>query len=48
MSEAITLEEFGAQAKRFLDANAEPRGEEKFVWGEGSDSVGVLDEKPPE
>ncbi|MGZ6994752.1 MAG: acyl-CoA dehydrogenase family protein [Acidimicrobiia bacterium] len=48
MSEAITLESFTAEAKQFLDANAEARGEEKFVWGEGSDSVGVLDEKTAE
>jgi alkylation response protein AidB-like acyl-CoA dehydrogenase len=45
MTEATTLESFAAEAKKFLDANAEVRGEEKFVWGEGSDSVGVLDEK---
>lgn len=48
MTEAITLEQFTESAKRFLDANAETRGEEKFVWGEGSDSVGVLDEKTAE
>ena len=35
MTEAITLEQFSAEAKAFLDANAEARGEEKFVWGEG-------------
>jgi alkylation response protein AidB-like acyl-CoA dehydrogenase len=45
MTEAITIEDFSAEAKKFLDANAETRGEEKFVWGEGSDAVGVLDEK---
>ena len=28
--------------------NAPPKPEEKFVWGEGSDRVGVLDEKTPE
>jgi alkylation response protein AidB-like acyl-CoA dehydrogenase len=48
MTEAITLESFSIDAKRFLDANAEARGEEKFVWGEGSDSVGVLEEQTPE
>ncbi len=48
MTDATTLESFSAEAKSFLDANAETRGEEKFVWGEGSDSVGVLDEKTPE
>ena len=48
MTEGISLDSFTAEAKRFLDANAPARGEEKFVWGEGSDSVGVLDEKTPE
>jgi acyl-CoA dehydrogenase len=48
MSETISLEDFTAEAKAFLDANATPRPEEKFVWGEGSDSVGVLDEKTEE
>ena len=48
MTEAITIEDFSTEAKKFLDANAETRGEEKFVWGEGSDSVGVLDEKTAE
>ncbi len=48
MTEASTLEDFAVEAKQFLDANATIRGEEKFVWGEGSDSVGVLDEKTAE
>jgi alkylation response protein AidB-like acyl-CoA dehydrogenase len=43
-----TLEEFQAEATTFLDANAEKRRVQKFVWGEGSDRVGVLDEKTPE
>jgi acyl-CoA dehydrogenase len=43
----ITLEDFRSEAKAFLEANATPRGEEKFVWGEGSDRVGVLEEKTP-
>ena len=41
----IALEDFVAEAKVFLDANAEPRSEQKFVWGEGPDRVGILDEK---
>jgi alkylation response protein AidB-like acyl-CoA dehydrogenase len=45
---AIALDDFVAEAKAFLDANAEPRSEQKFVWGEGSDRVGILDEKTPE
>ncbi len=48
MSDGITLEQFSDEAKAFLDGNAEARGEEKFVWGEGDDSVGVLDEKTEE
>src|ERR687898_868649 len=45
---AIALDDFVAEAKAFLDANAEPRSEQKFVWGEGPDRVGILDEKTPE
>ena len=48
MSESITLEQFAAEAEAFLDANVPARGEEKFVWGEGDDSVGVLDEQTEE
>jgi alkylation response protein AidB-like acyl-CoA dehydrogenase len=44
---AIALDDFVAEAKAFLDANVEPRSEQKFVWGEGSDRVGLLDEKTP-
>jgi alkylation response protein AidB-like acyl-CoA dehydrogenase len=43
-----SLDEFLSDAGAFLRANAEPRPEEKFVWGEGNDSVGLLDEKTPE
>ncbi len=45
---SIALEDFVAEAKVFLDANAEPRSEQKFVWGEGPDRVGILDEKTRE
>jgi alkylation response protein AidB-like acyl-CoA dehydrogenase len=45
---AIELDDFVAEARAFLDANAEPRAEEKLVWGEGTDRVGILDEKTPE
>jgi acyl-CoA dehydrogenase len=44
----IALEDFVADATAFLDAHAEPRAEQKFVWGEGPDRVGILDEKTPE
>src|SRR3954452_15469133 len=43
-----TIEDFTRDATAFLDANAERRSEKKFVWGEGSDSVSMLDEKTPE
>jgi alkylation response protein AidB-like acyl-CoA dehydrogenase len=43
-----TIEDFSRSATEFLDANAERRSEAKFVWGEGSDSVSMLDEKTPE
>jgi alkylation response protein AidB-like acyl-CoA dehydrogenase len=41
----ISEAEFRAEAKSFLDDHAEPRAEEKFEWGRGSDRVGLLDEK---
>jgi len=44
----ISEADFRAEATTFLDANAEPRTEEKFEWGKGSDRVGLLDEKTPE
>jgi alkylation response protein AidB-like acyl-CoA dehydrogenase len=40
--------QFRAEAKSFLDGHAEPRAEEKFEWGKGSDRVGLLDEKTAE
>jgi alkylation response protein AidB-like acyl-CoA dehydrogenase len=43
-----TLADFTGRATDFLDTNAERRSEQKFVWGEGSDSVSMLDEKTPE
>jgi alkylation response protein AidB-like acyl-CoA dehydrogenase len=45
MAETITEDRFRAEAKAFLDANAEVRQERKFAWGEGSDRVGILEEK---
>jgi alkylation response protein AidB-like acyl-CoA dehydrogenase len=48
MTDTISLDEFSTAARAFLDANAEPRPEEKFAWGEGSDRVGLLEEKTPE
>jgi len=47
-AETIPLDTFVADARAFLHANATERSEEKFVWGEGSDQVGLLDEKTPD
>ena len=44
----ISLDEFIENATTFLNANSRRRSEAKFVWGEGSDRVGMLDEKTPE
>ena len=42
----ISLDEFTAQGEAFLDANASRKVvEEKFVWGNGSDVVGMFEEK---
>ena len=44
-----SLEEFTAQARTFLDANAEPLPDRtEFVWGEGDDFVGIVEEGDPE
>jgi len=45
MTDVLPLDDFLAEAKSFLDTNAEPRREETFEWGKGSDRVGLLDEK---
>jgi len=45
----ITIEEFTAEARAFLDAAAAPRPPAtEFVWGEGSDEVAVFDERDRE
>jgi len=44
----VTEEAFSEEVVSFLEANARPRGEEKFVWGEGSDRVSLFDEKSAE
>jgi alkylation response protein AidB-like acyl-CoA dehydrogenase len=42
----ITIEQFTADAHKFLAANAEPRESKKaFVWGEGSDNVSMFEER---
>jgi acyl-CoA dehydrogenase len=45
----ITIEEFTAEARAFLDAHAERKPPvREFVWGQGSDDVAVFDEKDRE
>jgi alkylation response protein AidB-like acyl-CoA dehydrogenase len=42
----ISIEDFTAEARAFLDAHAERRPPaQEFVWGQGSDEVAVFDEK---
>jgi acyl-CoA dehydrogenase len=44
--DAPSLDDFTAAARTFLDANATPKpAQTKFVWGEGSDSIGVLEDR---
>ena len=40
-------EAFEAEARAFLEANAEKRPEETFVWGQGSDDVSLFPERSP-
>jgi alkylation response protein AidB-like acyl-CoA dehydrogenase len=44
----ISEADFRAEARAFLESCAERRVEEKFAWGEGSDRVGLLEEKSAE
>ena len=45
----LTLDEFKAEARTFLDANAELKAEAtEFVWGEGDDDVALFEEITPE
>ncbi|HEX5613730.1 MAG TPA: acyl-CoA dehydrogenase, partial [Acidimicrobiia bacterium] len=48
MTDRPTVDEFRAEARAFLDEHAEPKREERFAWGQGSDRIGVLDEKSAE
>ena len=46
---APTLDEFTAEALRFLAANADPApARTEFVWGEGDDFVGIVEEGDPD
>ena len=44
----ISETDFRSQARSFLDANADRRVQTASGWGEGSDQVGLLDEKSAE
>ena len=43
-----SIDTFQSEARAFLDAHLDRRGDESFTWGEGSDRVGVLEEKTAE
>ncbi len=48
MADVISEEDFRAEARAFLDANADASGpRQKFEWGEGSDKVALFEEKTP-
>ena len=47
MADQPTIDEFEAECRTFLDANAKPKhdeGDKKFVWGEGDDDVAMFEE----
>ena len=47
-AEGAAIERFEAEARAFLDAHAERRPEETFVWGQGSQNVSLFPEKSSE
>ncbi|MDQ1533096.1 MAG: hypothetical protein QOF28_857, partial [Actinomycetota bacterium] len=44
-TDTVSIEDFRADAERFLSGRLERRHEERSEWGKGSDRVGLLDEK---
>ncbi len=47
MADQPTIDEFEAEVRAFLDANAKPKRDnshQKFVWGEGEDDVSMFEE----
>ncbi|MDQ1522056.1 MAG: hypothetical protein QOI55_3129 [Actinomycetota bacterium] len=44
----ISVDDFRREARRFYESNAPRKGEEQGEWGQGSDRVGLLDEKSAE
>ncbi len=48
MSATIGLDDFRRAARAFLDEHCERKVEETFVWGKGSDRVGMFEERTPD
>ena len=48
MSDTVSIDEFRSEAERFLESQVPRRAEERQEWGQGSDRVGLLDEKSRE
>jgi alkylation response protein AidB-like acyl-CoA dehydrogenase len=46
--ETVSLEEFELEVRSFFEANAPKRAQESFVWGKGSDNVGLFPERTAE
>ncbi len=44
----VSPEQFEHEARQFLDGHAAKRPPETFVWGEGSDRVGLFPERTPD
>jgi alkylation response protein AidB-like acyl-CoA dehydrogenase len=47
-ADRISLEQFELEARAFLDAAAPKRPSETFVWGQGSEQVGLFPERTPD
>src|SRR3954471_3744057 len=47
-TDTVSIEAFRADAEKFLSGRLERPREERSEWGQGSDRVGLLDEKTPE
>jgi alkylation response protein AidB-like acyl-CoA dehydrogenase len=48
MTPTVSIEEFRTEAEQFLESRVARREEERQEWGQGSDRVGLLDEKSRE
>jgi acyl-CoA dehydrogenase len=47
-ADAVGALQFEQEARAFLEAHASRRSDEAFVWGRGSDGVGLFPERTPE